>query len=278
MFVGLSALGNVMSVIFAQGRIIQQLGREGVLPFSNFFASPKPFNSPMVGLLQHFVICVITIIAPPPGDAYDFILNLISYPMNIINFAISVGLLWIYWQRKQGKIEWNPPIKAGIIITSFFALSNLYLIIAPYIPPSAGESVYQHLPYWIQCVVAWGVFGFGGFYWVIWARVLPRIKHYKLVARDVLGEDGFWRVKIIKVPVDSEGKARELGVDGCGIGIEQGEGEDAIDTDSNDRRVKVDGSRNIEDFGRQTSNNTYTSKKDSFVVAERRTEESLDVE
>ena len=285
-FVGLSALGNVMSVIFAQGRIIQQLGREGVLPFSNFFASPKPFNSPMVGLFQHFVVCVVTIIAPPPGDAYDFILNLISYPMNIINFAISAGLLWIYWQRKQGKIEWNPPIKAGIIITSFFALSNLYLIIAPYIPPSAGESVYQHLPYWIQCVVAWGVFGFGGFYWVIWARVLPKINHYKLVAKDVLGEDGFWRVKIIKVPVDSKGKAtafveqRELGVDGCEISIEgvQGEGEDANDSDGNGLRVKVDASKNFGDFGRQTSNNTYTSKKSSIVVAERRTEESLDVE
>ncbi|CCF56060.1 hypothetical protein KAFR_0A06250 [Kazachstania africana CBS 2517] len=197
-FVGLSALGNVLSVIFSQGRIIQQLGREGVLPFSNFFASSKPFNSPGVGLFQHFIICVITILAPPAGDAYNFILNLISYPMNIINFAISCGLLWIYWQKRQGAIEWNPPIKAGIIVTSFFALANLFLIVAPYVPPSAGQNVYDSLPYWIHCVVAWGIFAIGGVYYLVWAQILPRYGGYKLDTKDILGEDGFWRVQIIK--------------------------------------------------------------------------------
>lgn len=197
--VGLSALGNVLSVIFSQGRIIQQLGREGVLPFSNFFASSKPFNSPMVGLFQHFIVCTVTILAPPPGDAYLLVQNLISYPMNIINFAISAGLLWIYWQRRQGKIEWNPPIKAGVFVTGFFTLSNLYLIIAPYVPPSDGESVYSSMPYWIHCVIAWGIFSIGGIYYLVWAQLLPRWGHYKLVSKDVLGEDGFWRVKIAKV-------------------------------------------------------------------------------
>ncbi|QHS73370.1 Mup1p [Saccharomyces paradoxus] len=197
--VGLSALGNVLSVIFSQGRIIQQLGREGVLPFSNFFASSKPFNSPMVGLFQHFIVCTVTILAPPPGDAYLLVQNLISYPMNIINFAISAGLLWIYWQRRQGKIEWNPPIKAGVFVTGFFTLSNLYLIIAPYVPPSDGESVYSSMPYWIHCVIAWGIFSIGGIYYLVWAQLLPKWGHYKLVSKDVLGEDGFWRVKIAKV-------------------------------------------------------------------------------
>ena len=203
--VGLSALGNVLSVIFSQGRIIQQLGREGVLPFSNFFASSKPFNSPMVGLFQHFIVCTVTILAPPPGDAYLLVQNLISYPMNIINFAISAGLLWIYWQRRQGKIEWNPPIKAGVFVTGFFTLSNLYLIIAPYVPPSDGESVYSSMPYWIHCVIAWGIFSIGGIYYLVWAQLLPRWGHYKLVSKDVLGEDGFWRVKIAKVYDDTIG-------------------------------------------------------------------------
>lgn len=197
-FVGLSALGNVMSVIFSQGRIIQQLGREGVLPFSSFFASSKPFDSPAVGLFQHFIVCVVTMIAPPPGDAYNFILNLISYPMNIINFFVSGGLLWVYWQRRQGKIEWNPPIKAGVFVTAFFMLANLYLIVAPYVPPTGDQSVYQSLPYWIHCVVAWGIFAFGGVYWVIWSRVLPKLGKYELIDSEVLGEDGFWRKKIVK--------------------------------------------------------------------------------
>ncbi len=198
-FVGLSALGNVLSVIFAQGRVIQQLGREGVLPFSNFFASSKPFNSPMIGLFQHFIICIITILAPPPGDAYNFIMNLVSYPLNIINFCISLGLLWIYWEKRQGRMEWDPPLKAGVPVIVFFTLANLYLIVAPYIPPSDGESVYETLPYWIHCVVTWGVFGIGAAYYLLWAHILPWRGGYTLVNKEIVGEDGFWRNKIIKV-------------------------------------------------------------------------------
>ncbi|QLG70931.1 hypothetical protein HG535_0A08780 [Zygotorulaspora mrakii] len=198
-FVGLSALGNVLSVIFSQGRIIQQLGREGILPFPKFFASSKPFNSPTVGLFQHFIVCVVTILAPPAGDAYNFILNLISYPMNIINFFVSAGLLWIYWQRRKGLIEWNPPIKAGVTVTIFFLLSNLYLIVAPYVPPTEGQSVYNTLPYWIHCVVAWAIFGVGAIYYLITAQILPKIGHYRLETKEIIGEDGFWRTDIIKV-------------------------------------------------------------------------------
>lgn len=198
-FVGLSALGNVLSVIFSQGRIIQQLGREGVLPFPSLFASSKPLNTPMVGLFQHFIVCLVTIIAPPPGDAYNFILNLISYPMNIINFIISTGLVWIHWQARKGKIEWNPPIKAGVWIAMFFSLSNAYLIVAPYVPPTNGQSVYNSLPYWIHCVVAWGVFAFGACYWLVFCRVIPKLGHYSLDVKEELNEDGFWRTKVVKV-------------------------------------------------------------------------------
>lgn len=202
-FVGLSALGNVLSVIFSQGRIIQQLGREGILPFPNFFASSKPFNSPFVGLLQHFIVCVVTIIAPPSSDAYNFILNLISYPMNIINFCVSTGLLYIYWKRRRGELEWDPPIKAGYCITIFFSLANLYLIIAPYVPPVGNQSVYEHLPYWIHCVVSWGIFGVGGCYYLVTSQILPRLGHYQLTTREVLGDDGFWRNEVIKVYADA---------------------------------------------------------------------------
>ena len=74
-FVALSALGNVMAVLFSQGRINQELGRMGVLPFSRFWASNKPFNAPFAGLALQWLMCVIIIVAPPPGDAYNLILN-----------------------------------------------------------------------------------------------------------------------------------------------------------------------------------------------------------
>ncbi|SGZ47087.1 CIC11C00000004468 [Sungouiella intermedia] len=199
-FVALSTLGNVLSVIFSQGRIIQLLGREGSLPFSKFFATQRPFNSPFVGLFQHWVVCVITILAPPPGDAYNFIMNLISYPLNVVNTFVGVGLLYLKWRSYKGYLPWTPPIKIWWPVVAFFTLSSFYLIVAPYIPPTDGQSVYKDLPYWIHCVVTWGVFGVGGVYWVLWSILLPRYGKYTLVAREILGSDGFWRNKFIKVP------------------------------------------------------------------------------
>lgn len=49
-FVALSALGNTLAVVFSQGRVNQELGREGILPFSKFWGSNRPFNAPLAGL------------------------------------------------------------------------------------------------------------------------------------------------------------------------------------------------------------------------------------
>lgn len=199
-FVALSTLGNVLSVIFSQGRIVQQLGREGSLPFSRIWASLKPFNSPFAGLFQHWVVCIITIIAPPPGDAYNFVMNLISYPLNVVNTFVGFGLLYLKWNAHKGRSTWTPPIRIWWPVVAFFTLSSFYLIVAPYIPPSAGQSVYNDLPYWIHCVVTWGVFAVGAIYWVLWTVVLPKYGRYTLVVRETLGLDGFWKNRFIKVP------------------------------------------------------------------------------
>lgn len=169
--VALSALGNVMSVIFSQGRIVQELAKDGILPFSKFFASYKPFGTPMAGLFEHWVVSIIIILAPPPGDAYNFILNLISYPLSVVNCFVAFGLIVLTIQRK--KYNWYPPIRATLPVTLFFFISSLYLVAAPYIPPDAGQNVYNDLPYWLHCVVGTCLFLVGGVYWFIRFKILP---------------------------------------------------------------------------------------------------------
>ena len=66
-FVALSALGNVMAVIFAQARVNQELAKEGVVPFGRFWASNWPFGSPSGGLLLHFIPSFIILVAIPFG-------------------------------------------------------------------------------------------------------------------------------------------------------------------------------------------------------------------
>lgn len=55
-FVGLSAVANVYSVIFSQGRLNQALGRDGLVPFSKVLASNRPFGAPLAGIGWHVIV------------------------------------------------------------------------------------------------------------------------------------------------------------------------------------------------------------------------------
>jgi amino acid transporter len=175
-FVALSAFGNVLSVVFSQSRIVQELGREGITPFHRFFASNWPFNAPSAGLFWQFVTTSVVILAPPPGDAYSLILNMISYPLNAVNLFVGFGLFYLYFFRA----EWSPPWRCSWPVALFFGTANLYLLVAPLIPPSGTRTVYQNLPYWLHVVIGWGVILAGGVYYLVWVKILPRIGGYRL--------------------------------------------------------------------------------------------------
>jgi amino acid transporter len=73
--IAVSTWGNSLAGLFTQGRLVQELGREGVLPWSSFFASDWPFNTPMAGLFVQWTVSSVYILLPPPGDAYLFFLT-----------------------------------------------------------------------------------------------------------------------------------------------------------------------------------------------------------
>lgn len=206
-FVALSAVANVFSVLFAQGRLNQALGRENVIPFSKVFASNRPFNTPLMGLTWHAIVTLILMLAPPQGDAYNFVLNLSSYPLNVINFAVSFGLLMTYlpdssrlklaWLR-----NWQPPFRASLPVTLFFTLVSLFLVVIPWIPPQRKiDAVYDSIWYGMAPAVAFGFFAVGGLYWLVWYVILPRIGRYRLVETKSLLSDGTPFTQYIHKPI-----------------------------------------------------------------------------
>jgi hypothetical protein len=80
-------------------------------------------------------------------------------------------------------------------------LSNLYLAIAPYVPPSAGQNVYEELPYYLHCVVALGLFAAGAIYYLAWAVLLPWYGGYVLVKESVVDADGWSRNVFTRLPL-----------------------------------------------------------------------------
>ncbi|KIM74112.1 hypothetical protein PILCRDRAFT_801430 [Piloderma croceum F 1598] len=190
--IALSTLGNVLAVMFTQGRLVQEFGREGILPYSSTFASSMPFNAPFSGLACQWLISSIVMICAPPGDAYLFMLNLSSYPLAVINAVIAVGLILLYTPAYR-IWKWNPPVRASKWAVVFFMLSNFFLVVAPLVPPARGTRLYAHLPYWSHVAVAYIISLFGLAYWYAWCVWLPRRGGYRLRRRWMLQEDGLSR-------------------------------------------------------------------------------------
>lgn len=129
--------------------------------------------------------------------------SLISYPLAIINVFVAGALIHLY--RNREAFNWHPPLKATFPVAVFFLLSNIYLVVAPFVPPEDGQSIYENLPYWIHCVVGFGVIAAGGVYWLIWAVILPKIGHYELVQETVVDDiDGWDRSVFYKRPLGSK--------------------------------------------------------------------------
>lgn len=127
------------------------------------------------------------------------VLNVISYPLSIVNIFVSFGLIWIHFHRE--KYNWAPPFKATLPVAIFFFLSNIYLAVAPYVPPETpDQNAYKDLPYYLHCVVGLGIIAAGGVYWIFWAQILPRLGHYTLEKEVVVGTDGWTRNQFVRVP------------------------------------------------------------------------------
>ncbi|KAJ7488271.1 APC amino acid permease [Mycena latifolia] len=198
--IALSSLGNILSVMFTQSRVIQELGREGILPLSAFFASSKPFGAPLAGLAVLYAISVPMIITPPPGDAYLFLLAMSSYSLTIINLLVATGVLLLH-TRAYASWGWAPPFRAPRSVVALFLAANVFLALVPLVPPAPGQRTFEHIPYYMYVIVTFAASQFGVAYWYIWSVWLPKRKGYALKREWEIQDDGVSRFVFVKVPV-----------------------------------------------------------------------------
>jgi len=193
-FVAISNLGNVLAVSFAHARVNQELAKEGILPFPRFFASNKPFNAPAASLAIHWAITIIILVAPPAGEAYEFIIDLYTYPGAWINTFVAAGLIYLHWNRERE--QWDSPWHSMFPVNVIYMLSNIFLAVVPFIPPDVQNTTY---PYYVFPVVGVGVLVVGVVYWAVWTKLLPRLGGYKVVSERTVLEDGSEVVRYRKV-------------------------------------------------------------------------------
>ncbi|KAI9431494.1 amino acid transporter [Lactarius indigo] len=176
-------------VALSAARVNQELAKEGIpLPFGNrFWASNWPTqNSPFPGLLIHFIVTAIFIIAPPQKVAYPFILDVSGYPFQIINLFVVLGLFYFRWKRPH-----TPrPFKVWLILAFFFLVATVFLLVAPFIRPPGGIGDTPPLPYYLYCLIGILVPITGVLYWAVWKLLLPYVFGFRLVSRKEVLKDG----------------------------------------------------------------------------------------
>ncbi|KAF3025587.1 glycine hydroxymethyltransferase shm1 [Neopestalotiopsis sp. 37M] len=92
----LSSGGNMMSFVYTNVRIKQEIARMGIIPFPEFWANTTRYNTPGPALLLHFIGTAIFILAAPLGDTNGFLVF-----STIPNYARTVisGLLAAPWLK-----------------------------------------------------------------------------------------------------------------------------------------------------------------------------------
>ncbi|KAK7923709.1 hypothetical protein PG985_007780 [Apiospora marii] len=199
----LSAFGNLLAVLIGSSRSIREIGRQGVLPFPKFWVTTKPFGTPIGPYLLKWIVTFIMIVAPPAGDAFQFVVSLRSYPESMFFLAMAAGLYII--RRNHKRIvgaRHRPEFKAWDVAVIFFILIQVYVLVMPWFPPKggiyAGNVSFFYATY---CFVGIGIIVGCFIYYKAWISWIPKWKGYAIRPEIIdIGNNGAKSHHLVRVP------------------------------------------------------------------------------
>lgn len=200
----------------------QEIAKEGVLPFRKFiaqnirvpsipvgrlfgrFSKPVTEETPAGGLVLHWIISVILILATAaqvdPIASYTILVSLYGYAIDaFFGLLLGLGLLFLRFSsaRKWAlKSKANPFVSVSAAL--LFTIVNAFPIISAWVPPS---KTVKHLdtsnnnttsnglessfpigsknPWFATPTVGWSLIALGVAYWFGFYYVVPRIGSHK---------------------------------------------------------------------------------------------------
>ncbi|KAH9242449.1 hypothetical protein K456DRAFT_1716171 [Colletotrichum gloeosporioides 23] len=198
--IALASFGNMIAVIIGLSRRIRECGRQGVLPWTRFWVSTKPFGTPLGPYAVIWFLTALMILAVPAGDAFTFVNDLGVFPQAAFNLAMAVGIYVVRWRRSKLNLP-EPEFKAWHVVIIFNICIQLYLLIMPWYPPAGGQYA-GDVSFWYATYAVTGVgilLACAAYYW-FWAFLIPKWKGYKLRQELIGFEDGAQSNQLRKVP------------------------------------------------------------------------------
>ena len=197
--IAFSIFGNLVVMTFAASRVKQEIAKEGILPYSLFFARghatfiariwsryatnpPQHLEqTPIPAMFLHWlssITLIAAISALKPMAAYTVLASLYAYTMNaLVGLVVAGGLLYLYLtpsRRWDAKLNFRPfgkklkfPIHA-----LFHLLACIFVLIATFAPPSISS------PFWSSTWYVVPTVGISAPMWglVWWAGIKVRSK------------------------------------------------------------------------------------------------------
>jgi hypothetical protein len=161
-----------------------------------------PESSPVAALCLYWIFSVIIALAPPMDVAYSFFVELYSYTILVwLSFFLTIGLLWQQWKpgstwvKERNFKPWGGPLMAII-----YLIINLFLIIAPFIPPDKtseqkiASTMRQAegyplkkttIPWYVSPTVGVSIFVAGAIYWIMFRFFWPKISRRELQVKRI---------------------------------------------------------------------------------------------
>ncbi|KAF9636685.1 hypothetical protein BFW01_g7581 [Lasiodiplodia theobromae] len=172
--ISLSAVGNLIAVIYTYSRVKQSMAIQNFLPFSNLLKRNK--DHPIGGIVVHWIVTVATIIAlPNDADGYGFVVGIFSYGHTIIAVFTGLGFVWIsstvdrtewfrYVDGWQADFSWWNHWYNRVAIAFVFILLNMNVVVCA---PMNLKGDADGIPRWRWPVIFFAVEGVSFIYWAI---------------------------------------------------------------------------------------------------------------
>ncbi|KAK3389245.1 amino acid permease-domain-containing protein [Podospora didyma] len=241
-----SAFGNVIVFTFTAARVKQEIAKEGVLPYSLFFASSYSFSfrhgfrrlppsrsgyqlyssrAPAAALALHWIVTFIMIMTTVYGTirlstaaahlpAYFLGIAAFAYGLDILWFSvIGVGMLCLrLWPGSRWHEKSPVPHSIGVAAAVIFSVTNLFPLVAIWIPdPEQAflSKTNQMVPWFSSQAYGIAVLASGALYWLCFRFYiyLKRAKNGEVL--NIIRTPIFWRSP-------SAGDAREDGRENTG--------------------------------------------------------------
>lgn len=200
-FVAISAFGHLLGVFIAHSRSLRECGRQGVLPYPRLWTSVKPWGTPLFPILVTLIVNLVILLAPPPGDAYNFVVDMGSYSSSIFNCLLFVGLLKLRRARKMQGLGyrefhvWTPVVIIAIAWTVF-------VVAMAFVPPK-GTLIGSDVSFFYATypITTFALIGVSAGYYLVWAYLLPKIGKYQNKIETFQLPSGELGHTVVKVPL-----------------------------------------------------------------------------